>query len=638
MLSSFAWQTHNMFSGRTLQFYEFLKKEQLSMLEAGDARRAQLDTIEKVEAYAKNMRKEFLESLGEIPMRDCPLDAHITKTIDMGNYIIENVIFKARDGVYVSASLYLPKGLTEPAPAILFLSGHADAGRMSPRYQGVCQTFAEAGLIVFAVDPMGQGDRLNFYDPEKKEPAVKGATTQHDTCGIPSVATGRFLQAYFVAEQFAAVDYMLTRKEIDPARIGVTGCSGGGTQTLVTLACDDRIAAGAPVCFTSNRTEILYTNQSQDAEQIWPGCAVYGFDHYEPFIIFAPKPAVILTASADFFPIDGAIDVYEQCKKIYGLYGKEDNLRFDETNVTHSYDQSIAEKATDFFCEVFGVVRKHPTNIRELSQDELSATVTGSVYTDYADALSSPDETAAIAAKLRAERKSAQAKEWLWDKVYHARQPVPGRPKLSDARLNAHAGGFTGKYGIWWVQKQLAAFGVLISKGDNPEVLQIPTVIAIWENGTKAIAKHQDWIMAECEKGKQVLVVDLPGMGDLEQGRIWWPYEYRVGYGPMYKMCDDLIYMGDSMPAMQTYHLIRTMDMVKECLHIDDISLYCDDQEGVYGIMAGYLTGVKREYGENLLTSVEEKFIRHQPITYDNTLSYLVPGMLAYFDYDELMD
>ena len=144
--------------------------------------------------------------------------------------------------------------------------------------------------------------------------------------------------------------------------------------------------------------------------------------------------------------------------------------------------------------------------------------------------------------------------------------------------------------------------------------------------------------MAECEKGKQVLVVDLPGMGDLEQGRIWWPYEYRVGYGPMYKMCDDLIYMGDSMPAMQTYHLIRTMDMVKECLHIDDISLYCDDQEGVYGIMAGYLTGVKREYGENLLTSVEEKFIRHQPITYDNTLSYLVPGMLAYFDYDELMD
>lgn len=626
-----------MFSGRTLQFYDFLRKEQLSLLEESDRRRAQLDTVEKVEAYARNMRKNFMEKTGGIPERNCPLDAHITKTVDMGNYVIENIIYKARQGVYVSASLYLPKGITAPSPAILFLSGHADTGRMSSRYQGVCQTLAEAGLIVFAPDPVGQGERLNFYDPEKREPAVKGATTQHDTCGIPSIAVGKFLQAYFLNEQFSAVDYMLTRPEIDPNRIGVTGCSGGGTQTLVTLACDDRIAAGAPVCFTSNRTEILYSNQSQDAEQIWPGCAVYGFDHYEPFIIFAPKPAVILAASADFFPIDGAVEVYEQCRKIYGLYGKEDNLRFAETNVCHGYAQPIAEKATDFFCEVFGVTRKHPANIKELPLDEIQATVTGSVNSEYADAVSFPDETAAIAAKLKKDRRSAQAKEWLWEKVQYARQPVPFRLKMADERTDTHANGYTGKSGIWWVQKQLAAFGVLISKGDNPEPLQDPVVIAIWGNGTKAILNHQDWIMTECEKGRQVLVVDLPGMGDLEQGRIWWPFEYRAGYGPMYKMCDDLIYMDDSMPAMQTYHLLRTIEMVKESLHVEDVSLYCDDQEGVYGIMAGYLTGVKREYGDNILTSVEETYILTQPHTYDNTLSYLIPGMLEYFDYDELM-
>ena len=144
--------------------------------------------------------------------------------------------------------------------------------------------------------------------------------------------------------------------------------------------------------------------------------------------------------------------------------------------------------------------------------------------------------------------------------------------------------------------------------------------------------------MEQCNAGKQVLVVDLPGMGDLGQGRIWWPFEYRVSYGPMYKMCYDLICMDDSMAAMQTYHLLRTIDMVKECLHIEDISLFCDDQEGVYGIMAGYLAGLHREYGENILTNVEKQIILPNPLSYDNTLSYLIPGMLEYFDYYELME
>ena len=95
--------------------------------------------------------------------------------------------------------------------------------------------------------------------------------------------------------------------------------------------------------------------------------------------------------------------------------------------------------------------------------------------------------------------------------------------------------------------------------------------------------------------------------------------------------------MDDSMAAMQTYHVIRTADMLRDTLHTDGISLYCDDGEGVYGVMAGYLAGLSREYGENLLCNVERQILSQRPLRYDNTLSYVLPGMLRYFDYDEIM-
>ncbi|MBQ4354820.1 MAG: prolyl oligopeptidase family serine peptidase [Clostridia bacterium] len=626
------------FSGRATQLNEFISRRHHTHLDAGDAQRNQLDTVEKVEAHAKKMRETFIEKIGGIPERDCPLDAQITGVRDNGTYMVESIVFRARKGAYVTASMYIPKGLTGPQAAVLFLSGHTVEARMSDPYQRISQTLAEAGLVVFAVDPVGQGERHSFYKRETGEFITRDAVGDHDLCGIPSLATGRFLESYFMNDQFAAVDYMLTRPEIiDPARIGVTGCSGGGLQSLSIMTCDDRIAAAAPACFTTTRREILYTNQSQDSEQIWPGCAVYGFDHFEPYIIFAPKPALILTASSDFFPIEGAYEVYDKMKEIYALYGKEENIEIFEVNTCHGYPQEQGEEAADFFCRVFGVERKHPTNYKPIPVKEMQATACGNVLGAFEDAIAITDETRARAAELRKNRKSAEAEAWLTEKVNYARIPSKPWVRISDQFNDCHINGYTGKAIMWWVQKQLCAFGAIIANGDNPHPIQAETIIALWDNGSRAICEHEEWIKEQCDAGKQVLVVDLPGVGALEQAKLWGWSGYHGRYGTMYKMCCDLMYMDDSMAAMQTYHVLRTIDMVRDVLHIDDITLYCDEQEGVYGIMAGYLTGVKRVYGEKLLTSIEKQIISQYPLSYDNTLSYIIPGMLEYFDYDELM-
>lgn len=637
-ISAFKKLSPSSFSGLNVQLNEFLCRRQLALLEQSDKRRNEINSLEALGSYTQTMRQTFLDSFGGIPERDCPLNAKTTKTIDMGSYVIEDVIYNPRKNVYATASLYLPKGISTPAPAVLLLSGHRSAARMADTYQEVCQILVKSGLIVFAIDTIGQGERKNFYDRESGEYLLTAPVWDHDYSGIPSMCTGKFLEAYFLNEQFAAVDYLLTRKEVDPKRIGVTGNSGGGLQTVCMMACDERIAAAAPATFTTTRREMLYTGQSQDQEQIWPSCANYGFDHFEPFMIFAPKPAMILAVSSDFFPIEGTLEVYNKAKEIYALYGKENNIEMVTDKSCHHYTHMLADAAAEFFCRVFGIEKQvRDDNLCVLPVEQMNATKSGNVLGDFEDAKCILHETAERAEALRKNRKKDEARAWLTEKVYKDRLPFKPNLRISDRFTSEYTDEYTGKAAMWWVQERLAAYGILISKGRNEQPLTCPTVIALWDNGTKAIEEHKDWILSVCDSGKQVLVLDLPGVGSIEQARLWFDFAYREQYGTSYKMCADLLYMGDSMAAMHTYHLIRTVEMLKTELGISDVTLYCAEQEGVYGVMAGYLCDIKREYADSLMRSVEEKLIKNTFIDHDNTMCYLIPGMLEYFDYNELM-
>ena len=629
--ANFSLFSPNRFSGRANQLNEFVNRRHHALLDAGDEQRNQLDTLEKVATHAARMRKTFIEKLGGIPDRNCPLDPVTTKVIEREQHIVESVAFKSRTGSYVTGTWYFPKHLTTSSAAVLFMCGHSTNGRMYPRYQAICQMLVDAGLIVFAVDPVGQGERMTFYDRETQTYALQDAVDDHDLCGIPAMATGHFLEAYFLNDQMAAVDYMLSRPEVDPERIGMTGCSGGGLQSISMMICDDRIAAAAPVCFTTTRREIVSTNQTQDAEQIWPGCAAYGFDHFEPFIIFAPKPVIILASSADFFPVEGAYEVYDRMKQIYALYGREACIEISEAHACHGFAFEHGENAATFFCKVFHIEKGQPSSAKPLSDEEMMTTRTGNVLGDFSDAVTILDETQAQAADQRIHRKREKAREWLTERVFYERIPCKPWLRLTERGNDWVIQGYTGKCAMWWVQKELAAFGVFISKGDNVYLPDAPIVIALWDRGTQAIAEHADWIRAQCDAGNQILVIDLPGTGTLEQTNLW---HYK---GTLYKMCYDLIYMDDSMPAMQTYHLLRTADMLREVLHLNRVSFYCEGNEGVYGIMAGYLAGMDRIYGEHLLCNVETQIIAARPRSHDHNLRYVIPGMLEYFDYNELM-
>jgi len=238
--------------GATIYTYGYYLKNQLirhiqdrvlKALHDGREIRDNLICIEDLENRKKYIKENFIKNIGGLPPMDTPLKPVTSGTVNCDGYRIERVIFESRPRNYVTANLYIPDNLSAPGPAVQFLCGHHLDGKHCEEYQTVCQILVRAGLIVLAQDPIGQGERLSYYDVTTGENAIRWGTTEHIHTGMQALLLGRSLAGYFVHDAMRGLDYLISRPEVDQTRIGVTGNSGGGTQTCLMMLCDDQIAA-----------------------------------------------------------------------------------------------------------------------------------------------------------------------------------------------------------------------------------------------------------------------------------------------------------------------------------------------------------------------------------------------------------
>ena len=179
-----------------------------------------------------------------------------------------------------------------------------------------------------------------------------------------------------------SIDYLLTREEVDPARIGITGRSGGGTQSAFIAAFDDRIYAAAPENYLTNFTRLFQSIGPQDAEQNLSNGIVNGIDHPDFLIVRAPKPALMITTTRDMFSIQGATETEKEVSRIYLSYGKEKNFSRVEDDAVHESTRKNREAMYRFFQEHLN----NPGNpadeeINPLTKEELQVTATGQVST-----------------------------------------------------------------------------------------------------------------------------------------------------------------------------------------------------------------------------------------------------------------
>jgi hypothetical protein len=222
--------------------YDALRK---SAKEAIDARREKferLTTLDECRRWSAERREFCVRQLGSFPERT-PLDAQTVGTLEGDGYRIEKVIFASRSQHHVTASLYLPAG-TPPYPVVLVACGHSRAAKAAEYNQKMCLLLSRNGLAAFCYDPVGQGERSQIIADDGR-PLHAGTTTEHFLMGIGSILLGTNMAQYRIWDGMRAIDYLSTREDIDAARIGCTGCSGGGTETSYLMALDDRIACAA---------------------------------------------------------------------------------------------------------------------------------------------------------------------------------------------------------------------------------------------------------------------------------------------------------------------------------------------------------------------------------------------------------
>jgi cephalosporin-C deacetylase-like acetyl esterase len=289
------------------------------------ARRVELNRITTFAAARKRqilVRKTILRLIGGLPERT-PLHAEVLGNTDFSGFHIEKVIFESQPGFYVTALLYLPsagrKG--QKYPAILMAPGHGAHGKASDF--PIASAFAQNGFVVLSYDPIGQGERLQYPDPEKPGTSLAiRPTGEHGEAGLQPTLIGDAIARYFVWDAMRAVDYLATRPEVNSKRIGALGCSGGGAMTAMTAALDPRIAAVAVACYNTSFDALLSSIGPQDAEQSIAGFIAAGLDFPDWIELVAPRPYAAAATYSDMFPFEGARATMQEARRFYNLFDR----------------------------------------------------------------------------------------------------------------------------------------------------------------------------------------------------------------------------------------------------------------------------------------------------------------------------
>lgn len=312
--------------------------------------KAALKTKEDVEAYVAAVREKIRQSFGPNPERT-PLNAKITGTVERDSYKIEKVIFESRPGFLVTGNLYLPQGRKGQLPGVVGVCGHSTNGKAAEAYQSFAQGLARQGYVTFIFDPIGQGERLQYVDAALK-PKRGNGTSEHLYAGNQQFLVGEFFGMWRAWDGIRALDYLLTREEVDPKHVGITGNSGGGTMTTWLCGVEPRWTMAAPACFVTTFRRNLENELPADTEQCPPRAIALGLDHDDFLAAMAPKPVIILAKERDFFDVRGSLEAFARLKRLYTLLGAADNIQLHIGPTDHGYSQENREAMYRFFNRV----------------------------------------------------------------------------------------------------------------------------------------------------------------------------------------------------------------------------------------------------------------------------------------------
>tara|TARA_R110002096_G_scaffold257048_1_gene450326 strand:- start:310 stop:2406 length:2097 start_codon:yes stop_codon:yes gene_type:complete len=363
--------------------YKHQSQLALDMLDERDKAIASISSLNEWKDWQEKAKDKLMEAVGPFPEKT-PLNPKVTGKHRGNGYKFENIVFESQPGFFVSGTLFIPDGVKGRTPTIIYCSGHTPLAYRAPTYQHVILNLVKKGFIVFGFDPVGQGERLEYFDHDTNKDLVGGPTKQHSYPGAQAFVVGSSEARHMIWDGIRVVDYLMTRKEVDPDRIGITGRSGGGTQSSYIAAFDERINASAPENYITNFKRLMLTHGPQDAEQNFYHAIAKGLDHPDLMIVRAPKPNLLISTTRDMFNIEGVRETSQQVQRIYDAYGVSENFQKIEDDDGHASTKKNRERMYAFFrkhLDLPGAVEDQ--DIDTLSMEVLQVSPTGQLVSSY---------------------------------------------------------------------------------------------------------------------------------------------------------------------------------------------------------------------------------------------------------------
>lgn len=583
-------------------------------------------------AYRDSVRARFRRVLGPLPART-PLRPKVTGKLVRDQYHIEKVIYESTPNHHVTANLYVPAGKGKK-PGVLLFCGHEQEAKATVSYQKTAILFAQNGFVVLVIDPISQGERMQLTDAAGKALA-RGGTTEHTLLNASAALLGETTPGEQFWDNKCGLDYLLTRPEVDTARLGCLGNSGGATQTAYFMALEPRMKVAALCSYVAAGERNLELTGPADGCVMLPGAGRARLDLADWPIMFAPKPLLVLAGRYDFVDYTQIEAATAESRRMYTALGRPEQLSLFTYDDGHGISQPKREAAVTWFrrwlCADAAPVREG--NLVVSTEQEVRCTATGQVNTSFRN-----EET--LAAKhLRA-----------------ARELAAHRPTVPNQQLGTlvarHLYGFsTGAAGSLEISRldTLRRAGLTLQKiilrresqPPLPVLLALPAgatrpaKVVLWlaDGGKTAVLDSAAQVQAYLREGTAVLLADLRGLGETTDPAAFNDPKY---YNREYRNAMLALHTGRALLTQRVADISTLLMFVRnaDLLTNIPIELRASGRAVVPAVHAGVLwPAISRLVVEETPRSYQEQLA--QPAAKD-AYSTASPGVLLHYDIPDL--
>lgn len=393
---------------------------------ASDVTHHSLDGINTQEDWEKVREQRYADylemmSLTDVPMTGerPPLNVKIVGTIQKEGYKIIKLYYESLPQLYVPADLYIPTTIDHPVPGVIYVCGHSRTQKV--HYQPFPRKFAQLGFVCLIIETIQWGEVLGDHWGCYARGWFHWYSRGYTPAGVE------------LWNAIRGLDLLCSLDEVDKDKLGVTGISGGGTQSWYIAAADPRIKVAAPVCGTCTVEAHIHQRTIDGHCDCMMPINTYLRDFHDIGALIAPRPLMIASANRDGLnSIESVRQNYQYVKKIYDLYGASDNLKLVETPGGHSYHETSRTKIFSFFIKHLMGKDIPPEEVGDIDSSEESMLSVDDLRI-YVNGPPSGDRTTTIQDSFQkmAEAPSIQSKEdlnrhrdkvitFLKEKTFHA--------------------------------------------------------------------------------------------------------------------------------------------------------------------------------------------------------------------------